>query len=136
MGSDASVMSAFFGAIHQYGQSISGGSIQEVEFENLTFLVKEKQSILFVISFDDDFMNENAVKLDRIADIFLEVYSHYLTDSGNPSGFPDTTEFGNLLVELNIAQRNCGGRPLCDGCPNARVLQVDRITESFKTARR
>jgi hypothetical protein len=115
MGGDPSMLGAFFSAIHKFGQANEGGSIQQVEFEHLTFLVKE-----------------NVVKLDRIADIFTHVYGHYLTDGEDAIGIPDTTDFDNLLIDLKIAQRNCGGRPLCEGCPNARVLPLDQIIESFQ----
>ncbi|MHA2386782.1 MAG: hypothetical protein ACXAEE_11290 [Candidatus Thorarchaeota archaeon] len=132
MGGDPSMLSAFFSAIHKFGQANEGGPIQQVEFEHLTFLVKEMDDLLFVISFDDDNVKENVVKLDRIADIFTHVYGHYLTDGEDAIGIPDTTDFDNLLIDLKIAQRNCGGRPLCEGCPNARVLPLDQIIESFQ----
>jgi hypothetical protein len=133
MGSDPAMLGSFFSAIHKYGQSVMSGAIQQVEFDHLTFLVKELENLIFVISFDDDLAEENIIKLDRIADIFIQVYGHYLTDSEDAIAIPDTTDFDNLLIDLKIAQRNCGGRPLCEGCPNARVLPLDQIIESFDT---
>jgi hypothetical protein len=132
MGGDPSMLGSFFSAIHKYGQSMEGGSIQQVEFENLTFLVKEQENLIFVLSFDDDHMEENIVKLDRIADLFIHVYGHYLSDTEDAIGIPDTTDFDSLLIDLKIAQRNCGGRPLCEGCPNARVLPLDQIIDTFQ----
>ena len=132
MGGDPSMLGAFFSAIHKFGQANEGGSIQQVEFEHLTFLVKEMDDLLFVISFDDDSVKENIVKLDRIADIFTHVYGHYLNDTNDTISIPDTTDFDNLLIDLKIAQRNCGGRPLCEGCPNARVLPLEQIIDSFQ----
>jgi len=64
--------------------------------------------------------------------MFTEKYAREIQDFEDTSVTPDFTEFTNLLLDLKITQRNCGGRPECKGCPNHRVLPLDEISKAFR----
>lgn len=132
LGSSPLLISSFISAIYSFGQSAVGEGIKNIKFENLVFLLKAKQDIIFLISADDDEIENNRLKLDRISGMFLEKYAREIQDFEKTSITPDFTEFTNLLRDLNITQKNCGGRPECEGCPNHRVLPLDEISKAFR----
>ncbi len=67
-------------------------------------------------------------KIKKIASLFNEMYSEFLQDfTGEVSRFND---FKDVLIDMNLAQRNCGGRPECEGCPNSDKTNI--VLNNFK----
>jgi hypothetical protein len=81
---------------------------------------------LFVTDIEEE-KREIKFKIQRIAKIFNEKYSEVLENfNGNISQFDS---FGQILIEMNLAQKNCGGHPECVGCPNSDLNS--RIIKAF-----
>ena len=78
----------------------------------------------------DTIDDPNAInfKIKKIASLFNDMYSELIRDfSGEVSRFND---FKDVLIDMNLAQRNCGGRPECEGCPNSDKTNV--VLNNFK----
>ena len=125
-------ISNFITALHMFGKSMIGHSIRNIRFEHLYFMLLNEEDFLFLISIDDDLIAENRFKLERISELFLEKYSQELRDIKESDNGHDFTEFIDLLIDMNIAQRNCGGNPTCDDCPEHRVLPIERMTDVIR----
>ncbi len=71
-------------------------------------------------------------KIKRIAALFSDLHNDDAKQfNGNTEKF-DT--FGDTLIAMNLAQKNCGGRPECEGCPNS--LKTSKILDAFKKDKR
>lgn len=133
LGGSPLLISSFISAIYSFGKYAIGEGIKNIKFENLVFLLLAKDGIIFLISADDEEIDNNRLKLERISQMFLENYRQELIDFEKTRVTPDFSEFTTLLLNLNITQKNCGGRPECEGCPNHRVLPLDEISKAFKS---
>jgi hypothetical protein len=81
---------------------------------------------LFVTDIEEE-KNEITFKIRKIANIFNEKYSEILENfNGNISRFDS---FGTMLIEMKLAQKNCGGHSECIGCPNSDL--DSRILRAF-----
>lgn len=125
------MVSGFISAIYAFGQSLNGRGIKNIRFEHLYFMLYTQNEFIFLISVDDDRESENRAKLERISSLFLEKYSEDLREFEETSITPDFTEFIDLLLDLDISQKNCGEHPDCEDCPNHRVLPLDEISKVF-----
>jgi hypothetical protein len=132
LSAEPSVISNFVSAMFMFGQSLNNQEIKNIRFEHLYFMFYPLKEYIFLISVDDDFEAENRVKLERISELFMGQYTQGNPPPMNTSTPPDYTEFIDLLIDLNIAQNNCGAHPDCEDCPNHRVLPLDEIAEVFK----
>ena len=132
LGGSPALISSFISAIYSFSQSAVGQGIKNIKFENLYFKLLNKNEIIFLISADDNDVRSNRIKLERISEMFFERYSNEVKEFEVNSISPDFTEFTDLLLELKITQKNCGGRPECQGCPNHRVLPLEEISKVFK----
>ena len=88
--------------------------------------------IIFLISVDDEDVQTNRVKLQKIAEMFFNRYKQGMKDFEANSIAPNFTEIIKHLLDLNITQKNCGGRPECEGCPNHRILPLEVISKAFR----
>ncbi|MBY9020516.1 MAG: hypothetical protein KGD67_05620 [Candidatus Lokiarchaeota archaeon] len=67
-----------------------------------------------VVTDVDDDLEEIDFKIHRIAEIFDKNYKDYLQEfHGNIVPFRN---FRDILINMNIAQRNCGGGSECEEC--------------------
>ncbi len=132
LSADPSVVAGFVGAIFMFGQSLNTKEIRNIRFEHLYFMFYPLKEFIFLISVDDDLESENRAKLERISDLFIEKYAHDLQNILDTNTAPDFTEFIDLLLDLDIAQNNCGEHPDCEECPNHRVLPLDEIAKVFR----
>ena len=131
LAADPLMISSFISAIYAFGQSLNSRGIKNIRFEHLYFMLYTQNEFIFLISVDDDLESENRAKLERISSLFLERYSEQLRELEEASTTPDFTEFIDLLLDLDIAQKNCGEHPDCEDCPNHRVLPLDEISKAF-----
>jgi hypothetical protein len=108
----------FISAIQMLSKKLNESEIQLIELKDKK-LAFEKTSILtYVIICDfNDSNDEINLKLKRISKIFEDTYSSELKGfKGETTHF---SSFAETLIKLNITQKNCGGRPECEGCPNS-----------------
>ena len=132
LGTGSELIGNFVSAIYSFSQTIIGQEIRNIRFEHLDFLILSKHDIIFMISADDGASSDNRRKLDRISSLFIERYEEDLDRfkrTNIPQYYPT---FIDYLHELDITQRNCGGRPTCEDCPNHRVLPLEEISKTMQ----
>ena len=132
LGTKHDLIGSFVNAIYSFSQTIIGQEIRNIRFEHLDFLIMSKEDIIFMISADDGIPQENRRKLNRISTLFLERYKEQVAHLDDTRISPDFTEFVDYLHELDITQRNCGGRPTCADCPDRRVLPLEEMSKSIQ----
>ncbi|NVM37822.1 MAG: hypothetical protein HWN81_19680 [Candidatus Lokiarchaeota archaeon] len=118
LGNDINLISSYLYAIQQISLEITGTSIKSLNFEKIAFHFyrdPNDSNIFYVVVTDvDDNLEGNNFKIHRIAEIFDKTYKNYLQEfHGNIVPF---RTFGDILIDMNIAQRNCGGGSECEGC--------------------
>ncbi|MHA1265874.1 MAG: hypothetical protein ACTSRS_11630 [Candidatus Helarchaeota archaeon] len=133
---EPSLFTGFISALQTFAREITQSVMKSVNFEefNFKFFKDPKISELYYVLVTDleDEPALTEVKLIKIAELFRERYgTEILQFRGDISLFE---EFGDLLIEMKIAQKNCGGRPECDGCPNS--IKTSKIIEFYKRERK
>lgn len=128
---DDVLVSSYLSALQMLSKEITGGLINSINFENVTFYFyndpnDDNLSYVIVADIDDD-RSEIDFKIRRIAEIFYERYQSDLQDF--KGDITEIKDFSKILNEMNITQKNCGGRPECAGCPNSTI--ESRIIKSF-----
>ncbi len=130
LGLDENLISGFICALESFSNEITRSIIKSINFEDYIFhFYKDQRNLLHVfISEPDDDIEVINFKIRRIASLFVEMYSTILQEyNGEISRFND---FGNILIDMNLTQKNCGGRPECEGCPNS--VKTLKVLDAFK----
>jgi len=131
LGNDSGMVSGFISALYSFSKSLNGESITEVRLGELHFLIKNHRDLLFVIMSDDDNIEENQLKLDKIARIFYELYGTQLQALSDHGMIP-LSNFGTYLVDNGITEHNCGSNPICDDCENRdKILPLEEMTKQI-----
>jgi len=118
LGRDINLVSSYLYALQQISVEITGTSIKSLNFEKIAFhFYKDPydSNVFYVIVTDvDDDLEEINFKIHRIAEIFDQNYKENLQEfHGNVGTFRD---FGDILLSMNLAEKNCGGGSECEGC--------------------
>ena len=110
------LLAAFFDAMFKFAAEFDQGISEQMKFKNSNInYLKENKMLFIVISDPKDNANVIQSKLNKIAELFNERYHNVLPNyNGEISLFND---FSNLL-ELKIAEKNCGEHLDCKDCPN------------------
>lgn len=131
LGTDSELIGSFVSAVYSFSQSIIGQTIKSIKFANLNFMILSRDNVVYMISVDDSEVTANRNKLERISELFAESYDHEFVHRKSHLAH-DFDGFIDMLHDLDITQKNCGGRPSCDGCPDHSVLPLDRIAETLQ----
>lgn len=132
LGSDINLVSSYLYAIQQLSLEITGTSIKSLNFEKIAFHFYRDpldSNMFFVLVTDvEDNLEEINFKIHRIAKIFDKTYKNYLQEfHGNIVPFRN---FGDILINMNLAERNCGGGSECEGCAyNEEFSEIGKILE-------
>ncbi len=124
--------SAFISAIRMFSEQMLGEEIKLIVMEEKKFAFHREGLYTYALITDvGDPKSEILTKIRKVAEIFSATYGEKLQKfTGNTSDFEN---FGNILIELKVAQKNCGGRPECEGCPNStKSLPLSALTESLQ----
>ena len=118
LGRDINLVSSYLYALQQISVEITGTSIKSLNFEKISFhFYKDPydSNVFYVIVTDvDDDLEEINFKIHRIAEIFDQNYKENLQEfHGNVGTFRN---FGDILISMNLAEKNCGGGSECEGC--------------------
>ena len=131
LGVNDDLIAGLMGALDSFCHELTGTSIRSLNFANYIFYFYKDISIpsnlfVFIADSDEEPWTVN-FKIHRIAQIFTEKYSEIIRAfNGNVNQFKD---FNSILVDMNLAPKNCGGRPECDGCPNS--IKTNEILNAF-----
>lgn len=132
---DSNLIAAFMSGLDSFSRELTGSSIKSMNIEDYEFYFFKdggKFDLLYVfISEKGDNSETIDFKMKKTAELFLERYSESLESfHGEVSRFEG---FKALLIEMQIAQKNCGGRPECEGCPNSsNVLKFLNVFQNEK----
>ena len=132
LSSDINLVSSYLYALQQLSIEITGTPIKSLNFEEITLhFYKDPRDIhmFYVIVTDvEDEIDEINFKIHRIAEIFNQNYEPILLDfHGNVYPFKN---FGDILVNMNITERKCGGGSECEDCPHSEEFsEIGRIFE-------
>jgi len=120
-GSDPDLISGFLAAIVHYASIASEQPLGGIDFGTLKMAIKINKERIYAILYENtDDPKVMQTRLQRIIELFDNTYEKELKEfNGDVSKFD---KFGEKLIELKMAQKNCGGRPECKGCPNSSKL--------------
>ena len=112
------LLSGFFDALISFSEEFEQGSLEQLRFHNANVNFLKSDGLLYVIVTDlEDSLSVNTTKLRKIAKLFFSEYGIYLTDfNGEITSFD---KFKNTILELGIAQKNCGNHAECLDCQNS-----------------
>ena len=133
LGRDINLVSSYLYALQQISIEITGTSIKSLNFEEIAFhFYKDSKdpNIFYVVVTDiDDDLDEINFKIHRIAEIFNQNYKSILKDFyGNVGPFRN---FGDILISMNLAEKNCGGGSECEGCThNNDFSDIGKVIEN------
>ena len=132
LGNDLNLISSYLYALQQLSLEITGTAIKSLNFEKIAFhFYKDPNdpNMFFVLVTDiDEDLEDINFKIHRIAEIFNQNYKNNLQDfHGNIRPFRG---FGEILISMNLAERNCGGGSECEGCShNEDFSEIGKILE-------
>jgi len=131
----SSLITGFISALSSFSGEITDSILKSINFEDfIMYIFKDPQEkkllYIFITDVEDD-PKQIQYKFKKIADIFRRKYKKYLNNfKGNINSFES---FGNILIEMNIAQKNCGGHFECEECPkkeeSSKVYQILKRSE-------
>lgn len=115
---NAEEISGFINALSSFGEYLSSDMLEQIELSGLRFILMSRADLIFAISADDDNREEHSVILNKIIDLFADIYDSF---SFGIEDEIDTTvyiDFPKFLVDQKILKLNCGKYVECEGCPN------------------
>jgi len=108
LGRDINLVSSYLYALQQLSIEITGTAIKSLNFEEIALHFYKD-----IIDPNDD-KDEINFKIQRIAEIFNQNYESILKDFHGFVG--PFRNFGDILISMNLAEKNCGGGSECEGC--------------------
>jgi hypothetical protein len=117
-GKDVDLFSGFLSAIRMFTESFNLSDIKMITLGDKKMAFhKSKSNVYTIICDTQDEKKDIEIKIEKISEIFERTYQNQLRNfMGEISQFKG---FGKILIDMNITQKNCGGRPECVGCPNS-----------------
>jgi len=115
-----------------FSEKLTSSEVKLVQMVDKKIAFHRTSRLLFaIISEQTDPLDQIRVKTKKAAEIFENEFETEIERfDGNIEPF---SGFGNLLVSLNITQKNCGGRPECAGCPNSsKNLPLKEYTKDLE----
>lgn len=121
LSADGNLIAGFMSGLQTFTREITGSSIHTIDMGDYKFHFfkdNDRFNLLYIFLCENDGHDaEIDFKMKRTADLFITRYEKELkTFYGEISRFEN---FKNVLLEMKIAKKNCGGRPECEGCPNS-----------------
>ncbi len=112
------LLSGFFEALISFSEEFEQGSLDQLKFKNTNMNFLKSDGLLYIIVSDlEDSFTTISTKLKKIARLFFGEYGTFLTDfSGEITSFDN---FKKTLLNLGIAQKNCGKHSECSECPDS-----------------
>lgn len=132
LGNDDDLISGFIYVFGTFSRELTGDMIKIIDFESYKMYFYEDKTnldLLFVFIYEVNIKSKAIeFKIRKVVSLFNEKYSQRISEfDGNITYFND---FKNILLEMNLAQKNCGGHPECEGCSNSN--KTLSLLTSFK----
>ena len=127
LNSNPMLLSAFFDALLSFAEEFEQGTLEQLKFKKSNINYLKFDDLLYIAITDiTDETNVIKSKLNKVAELFTEKYEiNLLNHSGE---FTQFRNFSDILIELGIAQRNCGEHSDCSECSN-RITTSPTFTE-------
>jgi hypothetical protein len=117
---NAEEISGFINALSNFGRQLSADAINEIQLNNLHFILVSRADLIFAISIDDDKIEEHSDTLNEIIDLFADIYDTFSFGIEDEIDVIVYQEFPKYLVDQEILDLNCGKYVECEGCPNSK----------------
>jgi hypothetical protein len=136
LGNNEDLVTGFLCALDSFSKEVTGSTIKSMYFDEYKFhFFKDEDYFdllyVFITEILDD-PNEVDFKIRKIASIFAEKYADAMKDFyGEISKFDD---FKSILIDMNLAKKNCGGLPECTGCPNS--VKTLNVIDTFQVSKK
>ncbi|MHA1342044.1 MAG: hypothetical protein ACTSRZ_21450 [Promethearchaeota archaeon] len=128
-GENVDLFSSFINALQIFSKNLNYDQIETIKMRTNYMSFHKTDRALYTIVYDlNDNIEEMNVKIRKISEIFENEFAEYLDDfKGEVTPF---LRFKDILLDLKITQKNCGGRPECNGCENAtKTLDLSNFIE-------
>ena len=125
------IESSFISALQIFSNELTGSEMRMLELTNKKLIFHQTPNNIFAVLCEKADMNTEIIsKAQKISELFETTYSEELCQfNGDVNLFHN---FRNQLIELNIAQNNCGGRPECNDCPNSqKTHQMESVIKEL-----
>ncbi|MGY5874942.1 MAG: hypothetical protein RTU30_04280 [Candidatus Thorarchaeota archaeon] len=133
LGEDPLVVSGFISAVHSFSKTLSGQGVDEIKLGSLNFLIQHHGKLLFVMTSDEDDAETNKSKLKRVVRFFLEMYSGVIETLDEDTNLSVFDGFGQGLVDIGFAEKNCRENPDCDDCENTdKTIPVREVADHYR----
>ncbi|NHJ32852.1 MAG: hypothetical protein FK732_08315 [Asgard group archaeon] len=111
------LLSGFFDALVTFSEEFEQGILEQLRFKNANVNFLKSNGLLYIIVSDlEDSLSSNTTKLRKIASLFFNEYGKHLVNfTGEITFF---NKFKDTLLDLGIAQKNCGKHSECTECQN------------------
>ncbi len=135
LGSNEELLTGFLCALQNFSKELTGSTIKSINLEeyNFYFYKDERRPDLLHVFISDGGEDPSDInfKIQKIAGIFTSKYDSTLEAfDGEVSQFDD---FKQVLLDMNLARKNCGGHEECEGCPNN--TKTLKFLNTFQTNR-
>ncbi|MFX1336994.1 MAG: hypothetical protein ACFFDK_00135 [Promethearchaeota archaeon] len=132
---DIDLITSYISALQMISEEITGSSMRSINFDEITFhFYKDtnKLGLFYILVVDiNDNQGDISNKIRKISELFNQLYFQKIEHfNGNISQFEN---FGEILIEKNIAQINCGENSECVSCSNRN--NEGKFIEDFKSDR-
>lgn len=122
LGENQELIIGFMAAFEIFAKTVVQSKMESIKMEDYIIRYFKDQSelnLLYVFIIENEKKSDEInLKMQRISSLFSERYGDVVLNfDGNVSRFYN---FRNDLINMNLAQKNCGGRPECEGCPNSK----------------
>jgi hypothetical protein len=132
-GADLNMIAGFISALQLFSEELDGSDIRSMEMAQKLVVFHRFQDINYVVICDNsDAIHEIKSKIEKISEIFCHEYHQMIANFNGDISIFD--HFAQTLIDLQITQKNCGGRPECEGCPNStKTLPLSAMISEMHT---
>jgi hypothetical protein len=111
------MIGGFLATLMGFGQQFNYGEIREINFQDIYILSKHAEDVVIVAVEDEiAIIQETKAVLDRIAEIFFDLYSHRIAEwDGDLDAFRDFAEHLRVHGCIATIEERCRN---CSDCPS------------------
>ncbi len=115
---NAEEISGFINALSSFGEYLSSDMLEQIELSGLRFILMSRADLIFAISADDENTEEHSVILNKIIELFADIYDSFSFGIEDEIDTALYIDFPKFLVDQKVLKLNCGKYVECEGCPN------------------
>ena len=131
-GEEDKMVIGFISAVYSFSKALDAESVDEIQLGTLTFILMTKGNLVFALSADDEDIAGHRMTLNKIVELFEDLYDYYTVCVESDVDVAIFREFPKFLVDQEILKPNCGNYTECEECPNStKSLPVEDMTRQL-----